>query len=600
MGNQTSRNGNAAAAGHRNSNASPPNHPSHDNRHPQRQSRHHNAKIPIRHNLLLRRTKGRLGLTTEELDLRCRPSGLYPTCPHAWDTRQIRRLISDGKLASRLIGSDHRICPTDQECPICFLHYSEINTADCCKAAICTECFLQVQDPKRSHSCPFCNGEGMTVGMAKRLEEGDVMERQVEEQKFIEASIREKFGGGDGGNTGDLDLDLESRSRSRTLSSEDWDIHETMVVMSPEERKRLEEEMKSQSHHPLVRQMSAQAERERERHELEYIQRRLWLEENHPARRGVGTGGGGLAGGGLVGTGSSGSSSSMRNAWNDRRGNTIGEFGAGMHTGRGGERMTNHWWTNVVGPDLRDASRRRRGNRNRDEEREGLSVDDWIMLEAAFLLGMQNQDEILSMSRPRTRTTAATARSGSGSSPTSRDSARNNQQEEGWMNQRRRRPDDRPIHQREAESWVRNMIRDRALEREQEQEQRQQGAFQHGYPIGQHAYRTTAMSDDSFYGLLSEENQLEIAIRLSLLEAQQREERNNDSNGSGNDAGANENATTTTNHGNGPTSHENEDHDSQQPADNNQHSNDLDDYHDLAALDHGVEEIVFEHADDHS
>jgi uncharacterized membrane-anchored protein YjiN (DUF445 family) len=56
------------------------------------------------------------------------------------------------------------------------------------------------------------------------------------------------------------------------MSSE---IHEEMgiVAMSPEERRALEEEMRSQSSHPLLQQMIAEAEQQRERHEMEHFER---------------------------------------------------------------------------------------------------------------------------------------------------------------------------------------------------------------------------------------------------------------------------------------------------------------------------------------
>ena len=114
---------------------------------------------------------GSLGLSRLELDLRSKPSGLYSTTSTKWDDKTIRRLIGDGKLASRLIGTDIRLSTTSVECPICFLYYSQVNTTNCCKASICTECWLQVQaDPKdKNASCPFCNTPKVRVKVKKPL-----------------------------------------------------------------------------------------------------------------------------------------------------------------------------------------------------------------------------------------------------------------------------------------------------------------------------------------------------------------------------------------------------------------------------------------------
>lgn len=398
---------------------------------------------------------------------------------------------------------------TDQECPICFLHYSEINMADCCKAAICTECFLQLQVPKMTHSCPFCNGENMTVKVAKRLEEEDVRMREVEEQKVIEQSIMEKFGGkenvvggGGGGkertslgmmatmmaktmSSGDdndsavavaastvverqgsssfgssLEAELaESRERrSRTMSLDGRVDGETIVVMTPEERRALEEQVRSQSHHPLLRQMSLRAERERERHELEYIQRRIMMErEQEEAEEGE----------------------EERNRRMRRQPMPLEEF-LGLRTSSG---------TGGGGSD--------HGTRNRNGQ---LSMDDWVLLETAFLWSMRDRGMVGG---------GRGGRRSRGEVPTTRRINNNNSN----------RNDGRPRSQRDAETeFLTNMIRNRDAGRQSSQ-RRLFDTFSspsslHGHPMGRHAYD---------YGLhLSEENQLELAIRLSLQEAQRR------------------------------------------------------------------------------
>jgi len=147
-------------------------------------------------------TTGSLKLSRSELDKRCQPSGLYPTTP--WDSRTIRRLIGDGKLAARLRGTDIRSRPTDQECPICFLHYAQVNITKCCNAAVCTECYLQVrpQKDKNTAPCPFCNCSKVTVRVAKMMTDSQIRKREAEEQRIIEAQIDARKSGMTGESSG--------------------------------------------------------------------------------------------------------------------------------------------------------------------------------------------------------------------------------------------------------------------------------------------------------------------------------------------------------------------------------------------------------------
>lgn len=49
--------------------------------------------------------------------------------------------------------------PHTQECPICTVSYPSMNTASCCSARVCTECFVYHQtasDPPGKAQCPFC------------------------------------------------------------------------------------------------------------------------------------------------------------------------------------------------------------------------------------------------------------------------------------------------------------------------------------------------------------------------------------------------------------------------------------------------------------
>eukprot|EP00553_Chaetoceros_curvisetus_P004517 CAMPEP_0204617464 /NCGR_PEP_ID=MMETSP0717-20131115/4434_1 /ASSEMBLY_ACC=CAM_ASM_000666 /TAXON_ID=230516 /ORGANISM="Chaetoceros curvisetus" /LENGTH=486 /DNA_ID=CAMNT_0051631011 /DNA_START=498 /DNA_END=1958 /DNA_ORIENTATION=+ len=148
----------------------------------------------------------------------------------------------------------------------------------------------------------------MEVKVAKVLDDDDVMKREEEEQKVIEAKIKSRlkgFGdedththvsnnhddhndhndnslGDENEDTADTNhsfgsnLDREMRMRSRSLSTENPEGSggAGVIAMSPEERRALEREMSSQSDHPLMRQMQLEAERESQRHVLDHMNRR--------------------------------------------------------------------------------------------------------------------------------------------------------------------------------------------------------------------------------------------------------------------------------------------------------------------------------------
>eukprot|EP00584_Thalassiosira_punctigera_P006653 CAMPEP_0172546416 /NCGR_PEP_ID=MMETSP1067-20121228/16192_1 /TAXON_ID=265564 ORGANISM="Thalassiosira punctigera, Strain Tpunct2005C2" /NCGR_SAMPLE_ID=MMETSP1067 /ASSEMBLY_ACC=CAM_ASM_000444 /LENGTH=674 /DNA_ID=CAMNT_0013333345 /DNA_START=198 /DNA_END=2222 /DNA_ORIENTATION=+ len=256
------------------------------------------------------RNGGSLGLSRAELDARCQPSGLYPTCE--WEPKQIRRLIGNGQLAARLKGTDSRLSKTDRECPICFMYYSESNVSKCCNATLCTECYLQIKPQKDRCTCPFCNNPKMVVTVQRGMDEGDVARRDEEEQRVIEATIRSRVsrlengpvpdespGGGDVGETaseGSFGSSLENYNRARTFSvssnnsgsdiggapgtpgaparptpSADSDATEILsLAMSPADRRALESEMRAQLSHETHRRMESEAEEARMRHAQEW------------------------------------------------------------------------------------------------------------------------------------------------------------------------------------------------------------------------------------------------------------------------------------------------------------------------------------------
>jgi hypothetical protein len=215
-------------------------------------------------------------------------------CSCHWDDRKIRRSIGDGKLAARLKGKDDRESGMEQECPICFLQYDEINTLQCCKAPICTECYLQVQSPRGEHntsSCPFCNKPQMSVVVAKRLDVHDVAKREEEELRISEATVRARTSSeassksmqsspGEISNLEGFGARLNEemkRTRSKSLCDDHLDestLNIGSLALTPEERHTIENQMRSQLSHPLVQEMQRNAEIESQRHLTEHAERR--------------------------------------------------------------------------------------------------------------------------------------------------------------------------------------------------------------------------------------------------------------------------------------------------------------------------------------
>ena len=274
---------------------------------------------------------GSLKLSRSELDKRCQPSGLYPSTP--WDPRTIRRLNGDGKLAARLKGTDARVRSTDQECPICFLHYAQVNITKCCNATVCTECYLQVRPQKeKAGTCPFCNAPKVSVKVAKMMTGSQVKQREAEEQRIIEAQLEARKTGltgesghssNDGSNTrgsttfggtgsdsggedapttpqpynrseqtmqsstapntpntpplrpGEYGAAIERyRSRTESFASSDGVPSDAgsggTLTLTPTQRSQIHAQLQSQNDHPLARQMAQEAQRRREDNEMEY------------------------------------------------------------------------------------------------------------------------------------------------------------------------------------------------------------------------------------------------------------------------------------------------------------------------------------------
>ncbi len=212
---------------------------------------------------------------------------LYDTCH--WDERAIRKLIGDGKAAARFKGLEIRTPECNHECPICFLYYSEINVTRCCHANICTECFLQVRPQREKQStCPFCNHSKLNIDIAKQLTEQEIRERQKEEEEAEQARIRARQQHSspvkisDKADSFGSSLERDSRvamcrARSESFASSEHSqepMADTSMIqsmaMTPEDRSRLEAEMRSQNMHPLALQIEAEAQQRRARNERNY------------------------------------------------------------------------------------------------------------------------------------------------------------------------------------------------------------------------------------------------------------------------------------------------------------------------------------------
>jgi len=202
-------------------------------------------------------------ISEEELDRRCEPSGLYANCER--NTKTIRRRIAKGKLAARLVGSSTRILSTYQECPICFMHYKEVNTTMCCEAVLCTECYLQIKPTSKDAPCPFCNSPKLSVKPALKMTSNQINTRDTDEQITIEAKIRVMLkpkscdesdsnisseaahldDGSTEASTFGTYLERDIQNRKRSLSCHE---SEDIIVASIEHRKNLEDQMKQQRH----------------------------------------------------------------------------------------------------------------------------------------------------------------------------------------------------------------------------------------------------------------------------------------------------------------------------------------------------------------
>uniref|UniRef100_A0A7S3H4M4 RING-type domain-containing protein n=1 Tax=Spumella elongata TaxID=89044 RepID=A0A7S3H4M4_9STRA len=80
-----------------------------------------------------------------------------------WDEANVLRLISEHKLAPKY--GDSTSSTRSFECPICFLDFGILNTVNCCKQHICTDCFVQVKGTTGKGACPFCGNAELNASL---------------------------------------------------------------------------------------------------------------------------------------------------------------------------------------------------------------------------------------------------------------------------------------------------------------------------------------------------------------------------------------------------------------------------------------------------
>jgi hypothetical protein len=185
---------------------------------------------------------------------------LYKTCQ--WDDKVLRRLIGDGKLASRK--SCHTSAAVSSsssswECPICFCNYDEVNRTTCCDKEICTECYLQLKPQKNTNAaCPYCLSQRLKV--ERCLETPPKPESvEVANKTSVEAAATK----------GDSSSPSTAGHKGGGSSSS------SSYCLTPEQRQSLEAKVMEQQIHPLAARLAQEEAERRLANELEYL-------SNHP------------------------------------------------------------------------------------------------------------------------------------------------------------------------------------------------------------------------------------------------------------------------------------------------------------------------------
>lgn len=91
-------------------------------------------------------------------------SSAFGSSEPEWGKNNVKTLIAENKLAPIESASDDN----DEECPICFMNFSAVNTTSCCKYELCTGCYVQLNSSaenlqQKTCSCPFCGKDSLVV-----------------------------------------------------------------------------------------------------------------------------------------------------------------------------------------------------------------------------------------------------------------------------------------------------------------------------------------------------------------------------------------------------------------------------------------------------
>jgi DNA-directed RNA polymerase subunit RPC12/RpoP len=201
---------------------------------------------------------------------------LYKTCQ--WDNKVLRRLIGDGKLASRKTTSSigaglpagggapssttASVSASSWECPICFCNYDEINRTTCCEKEICTECYLQLKPPQKNAnvSCPYCVGQRLKV---ERCLESAPKEVVVVAPKPASTSTSEE--------EGKDSLHYTSMMTAPSSPSPNTTPGPAAYCLTPEQRMKLEAKVAEQQIHPLAARLAQEEAERRLANELHYL-----------------------------------------------------------------------------------------------------------------------------------------------------------------------------------------------------------------------------------------------------------------------------------------------------------------------------------------
>lgn len=199
---------------------------------------------------------------------------------------------------------------SDNECPICFLNYSEVNVTKCCQAVLCTECYLQVHPQREKSVCPFCNNPKLSVSVKHGLTETELQQRTAEEHRILAQNDPEQapetqqpVKDTQSLQTEETALDASSstegpyftsamtssqsssfgssleqnhrfllmKARSESVSSEGRETPPLeALALSAEERRELEAEMQAQNKHPLAQRLRMEEEERWLQNELEH------------------------------------------------------------------------------------------------------------------------------------------------------------------------------------------------------------------------------------------------------------------------------------------------------------------------------------------